>query len=65
MPQVVGRPAMLKASLMVIGIPNSGRVSPCARAVSACSAANRAGAKSRTTIALICPSSASMRAIAY
>jgi hypothetical protein len=53
MPQVVGRPATLKDSLMVIGTPSSGRRSPRPSAASAALAASRARSKSRTTTALI------------
>src|SRR5258708_40345411 len=64
MPQVVGRPATLLASLTVIRTPSSGRRSPRASALSASAAATRARSKSRTTTALSLPSCASMRAIA-
>jgi hypothetical protein len=61
---VVGRPATLNASFTVIGTPSSGRRSPRASAASASLAASRARSKSRTTTALIGPSSRSMCSIA-
>jgi hypothetical protein len=63
-PQVVGRPATLKDSLAVRGMPSSGLVSPRVSAVSADRAASSAREKSRTQTALILPSCRSMRPIA-
>src|SRR5438067_8446122 len=52
LPKVVGRPANLKDSLTVIGIPRSGpQRSPRARAASAARARSRAWSACQTTIA--------------
>ncbi len=56
-PQVVGSPATSIESLMVIGTPSTGPVSPRDRAASASRAAVRARSKSGTQIALRSPSS--------
>src|SRR4051794_30817800 len=63
-PQVVGRPATLKASFTVSGRPSSGRRSPRASAASASRAAVNARSKSRTQMALILLSCRSMRSMA-
>ncbi len=63
MPQVVGRPSTLKASLTVTGTPSSGRRSPRASAASAARAATRARSKSRTATALSAGSNCLMRAM--